>query len=129
MELFWSTFSCIWTEYREKRSISPYSVRMQEKAGQNNSTITFHAVSSINLSEHKIHPFSKSKSNSILSFSYRIAGIATFLASERLDSSIDLTCKTVENTITSLWHFLQETSEVGFDVYYLLSQMRRIARY
>ena len=102
MELFWSTFSRVWTEYREKRSISPYSVRMQEKAGQNNSPITFHAVSSLNFSEHKIHVFSKYKSNSILSFSYRIAGIATLLASERLDSSIDLTCKTVENTITSL---------------------------
>ena len=37
-ELFWSAFFCIWTEYGEIRSISPYSVRrMRENAGQNNS--------------------------------------------------------------------------------------------
>ena len=29
---FWSLFSCIWTEYRDLRSISPYSIRMQENA-------------------------------------------------------------------------------------------------
>ena len=36
-ELFWSVFSRIRTEYGEIRSISPYSVRMQENKGQNNS--------------------------------------------------------------------------------------------
>ena len=35
-ELFWSAFSRIRTEYGEVRSISPYSVRMQENADQNN---------------------------------------------------------------------------------------------
>ena len=35
-ELFWSAFSGIRTEYGEILSISPYSVRMREKAGQNN---------------------------------------------------------------------------------------------
>ena len=37
-ELFWSAFSCIWTECREIRSISPYSVRMRENAD------SFHAA-------------------------------------------------------------------------------------
>ena len=36
-ELLWSTFSRIRTEYREIRSISPYSVQMWENADQNNS--------------------------------------------------------------------------------------------
>ena len=36
-ELFWSAFSRIRTEYGELLRISPYSVRMQENAGQNNS--------------------------------------------------------------------------------------------
>ena len=36
-ELLWSTFSRIWTEYGEIRSISSYSVRMRENADQNNS--------------------------------------------------------------------------------------------
>ena len=36
-ELFWSTFFRIWTDYGEIRSISPYSVRMQEDADHNNS--------------------------------------------------------------------------------------------
>ena len=36
-ELFWSTFYCILTEYRETLRISPYSVTMQENADQNNS--------------------------------------------------------------------------------------------
>ena len=31
---FWSVFSCIWTEYREIRSIFPYSVRMWENMDQ-----------------------------------------------------------------------------------------------
>ena len=31
---FWSVFSCIWTEYGEIRSISPYSVRMWENTDQ-----------------------------------------------------------------------------------------------
>ena len=36
-ELFWSAFSCIRTEYRDIRSISPYSAQMRENADQNNS--------------------------------------------------------------------------------------------
>ena len=36
-ESFWSTFSCIQTEYGEVRSISLYSVWMREIAVQNNS--------------------------------------------------------------------------------------------
>ena len=36
-ELFWSAYSRIRTECREVRSISPYSVRMQESGDQNNS--------------------------------------------------------------------------------------------
>ena len=36
-ELFWSFFSCIWTEYGKIVRISPYSVRMRENMDQNNS--------------------------------------------------------------------------------------------
>ena len=36
-ELFWSIFSDIWAEYRKTRSISQYSVRMQENLDQNSS--------------------------------------------------------------------------------------------
>ena len=35
-EFFWSVFSCIWTEYGEILSISPYSVRMGENTGHKN---------------------------------------------------------------------------------------------
>ena len=35
LELFWSTFSRIRTEYREILRISPYSVRMWENVDQN----------------------------------------------------------------------------------------------
>ena len=37
LELLWSAFFHIWTEYREILRISPYSVRMLENADQNNS--------------------------------------------------------------------------------------------
>ena len=37
LELFWSVFCRIWTEYGEIQSISPYSVQMRENADQNNS--------------------------------------------------------------------------------------------
>ena len=37
LELFWSAFSLIRTEYGEMLSISPYSVSMWENADQNNS--------------------------------------------------------------------------------------------
>ena len=37
LELFWSAFSCIRTEYREIRSISPYSVQKRKNGDQNNS--------------------------------------------------------------------------------------------
>ena len=34
---FWSAFSCIWTEYGDLRSKSPYSVGIQENTDQKNS--------------------------------------------------------------------------------------------
>ena len=37
LELFWSAFSRIWTEYVETQSISTYSVGMRENTDQNNS--------------------------------------------------------------------------------------------
>ena len=37
LELFWSAFSCIRTEYGKILRISPYSVRMRENEGQKNS--------------------------------------------------------------------------------------------
>ena len=37
VSVFWSTFSCIWTQYREIRSICPYSVQIRENGDQNNS--------------------------------------------------------------------------------------------
>ena len=44
-ELFWSVFSRIWTECREMRSISPYSVRMREMRTRiTPNTDAFHAV-------------------------------------------------------------------------------------
>ena len=36
-EVFWSTFSRIWTQYGEILRISPYSIQMQENTDQNNS--------------------------------------------------------------------------------------------
>ena len=36
-EIFWSVFSCIWTEYGEMLRISPYSVQMRENTDQKNS--------------------------------------------------------------------------------------------
>ena len=36
-EFFWFVFACIWTEYGEIWSISPYSVRMRENTDQKNS--------------------------------------------------------------------------------------------
>ena len=35
-EVFWSVFSRLLTEYGERKSISPYLVRMRENTGQNN---------------------------------------------------------------------------------------------
>ena len=37
LELFWSSFFRIWTQYEEVRLISPYSVRIQENTDQKNS--------------------------------------------------------------------------------------------
>ena len=37
LELFWSSFSRIRTEYAEIQSICPYSVQMRENADQSNS--------------------------------------------------------------------------------------------
>ena len=50
-ELFWSTFSRIWTEYGEIRSISPYSVLMRENPDENNSEYN-HFLHSICHTEH-----------------------------------------------------------------------------
>ena len=36
LELFWSAFSCVRTEYGEIQSISPYSVQTRENVDQNN---------------------------------------------------------------------------------------------
>ena len=44
LELFWSVFSRIRTEYEEIRSNSPYSVGMRENTDHHNSEYTFHAV-------------------------------------------------------------------------------------
>ena len=45
LELFWSVFSRIWTEYGEMLRISPYSVRMWENTDQNTpNTNFFHTV-------------------------------------------------------------------------------------
>ena len=43
---FWSVFSRLWTEHREIRSISPYSVRVRENTDQKKLRIldTFHRV-------------------------------------------------------------------------------------
>ena len=35
-EFFWSTFSCIWTEYKDLLSKYPYSVRARENLDQKN---------------------------------------------------------------------------------------------
>ena len=42
----WSVLSCVWTEYGEIRSISPYSVRMRENTEPEKPPYlnTFHAV-------------------------------------------------------------------------------------
>ena len=37
LELFWSVFSHIRTEYGEKPSISPFSIQIRENTDQNNS--------------------------------------------------------------------------------------------
>ena len=41
LELFWSVFSGIWTEFGEMGSVCPHPVRTRGNAGQN--TDTFHA--------------------------------------------------------------------------------------
>ena len=52
-ELFWSVFSCIWTEYGEILPISPYSVRMRENTDQNYSEYG-HFFSSVRTGESDI---------------------------------------------------------------------------
>ena len=47
--LFWSSFSTIRTEYGEILRISPYSVRMQENADQNNSEYGHFLLSVLNM--------------------------------------------------------------------------------
>ena len=41
LELIWSVFSRVWSEYREIRNISPYLVRMREYTDQNNSKFRY----------------------------------------------------------------------------------------
>ena len=55
-ELFCLVFSRIRTEYRETRSISPYSLRMREKADQSNSEYA-HFSRSVGESENLINIF------------------------------------------------------------------------
>ena len=65
-ELFWSTFSRIWTEYGEIRSISPYLVRMQENADQNNSKYVHFLRSVMDKAYHQ--SFLNKLSNNLKSF-------------------------------------------------------------
>ena len=51
LELFWSTFSRIPTEYGETLRICLYSVRMRENAGQNNSEYGHFSLSEKNLTD------------------------------------------------------------------------------
>ena len=51
-EFFWSVFSRIRTEYGEIRSVSPYSVRMRENTGQENSEHFFYLFIDIILSQY-----------------------------------------------------------------------------
>ena len=53
LELFWSAFSRVWTEYEDIRSISPYSVRMRENADQYNSKYR-HLLRSV---DESVNPF------------------------------------------------------------------------
>ena len=46
---------------------------------------------------------------------FSISGVATFLASERIDSSIEVTSNVAETTIESVKYFLQEVSKVVVD--------------
>ena len=66
LELFWSVFSRIQTEYGEIRNISPYSVQMRENTDQNNSeyghflrSVTFNSDSLkyLTIIPHKQLPF------------------------------------------------------------------------
>ena len=58
-KFFWSVFSCVWTEYRDLRSKSPYSVRIQQNTDQKKLRIwaLFDAVykkdNSLEIGEHK----------------------------------------------------------------------------
>ena len=47
--VFWSLFSCIQTEYSEILRISPYSVRMQENADQENAEYEHFSCSMLQL--------------------------------------------------------------------------------
>ena len=55
-ELFWSTYSCIQSEYGEIRSISlsisPYSVQIRKNADQNNSGQFLHSAYVSETSRH-----------------------------------------------------------------------------
>ena len=54
LELFWSIFSRVWTDYWEVRSISPYSVEMWRDTDQNNSKYGHFLLSVTYLSSHFI---------------------------------------------------------------------------
>ena len=72
-ELFWSAFSRIHTEYGETRSISPYSVQMQENADQNISEYG-HFSRSVNFLFFIIHHCIKCNSITV-SFKYWVSSI------------------------------------------------------
>ena len=47
LEFFWSLFSRICTDYEERRSISPYSVRLRENTDQKNSEYGHFSLSDV----------------------------------------------------------------------------------
>ena len=63
LELFWTSFSRIWTEHVEIRSISSYLVQMRKNADQNNS---------------EYGHFSRSVGKGLLSHLKRINGVSIF---------------------------------------------------
>ena len=69
-ELFWSIFSRIWTEYGEKRGISPYSIRMRENTDQNNSEYG-HVLRSENVFIQQL--FLTREGKKLLRYLYKIA--------------------------------------------------------
>ena len=87
MELFWSKFSCIPTEYGEIRSICPYSFRIREN------TDTFYAV---NISNN----FLAGIQNYIKQHCY--ASYVSCLTNNRLSSDSNPDCNKIHEIIETL---------------------------